>query len=323
MKLLVTGAGGFIGRVLTYSLAEQGHEVLAFDNNTRGNLDMLHGHERIKLVTGDVLDFEGLCEITCGVEAIYHLAYINGTKYFYTIPDKILEIGIIGTHNILKACLKNKVPHFFLASSSEVYQKADHIPTTEEVEMKIPDVTNPRFSYGGGKIASELLTINYLRNSDTRWVIFRPHNVYGPCMGYEHVIPELVKKIVEAHHSNMTTEEITITIQGNGEETRSFIFVEDAAQAIIMSTLGTNKNDIYHIGTMEEITIKDLIAKLSDVCGYTIKVLTSERLLGSTPRRCPDTLKLQQLGFKPKTSLIDGLKKTVSWYWEDYQSKKE
>jgi nucleoside-diphosphate-sugar epimerase len=100
MKILVTGAGGFIGRNLVASLAEKGHEILAVDNDLRGSLKTLPERKNIRPLAADVLDISRMTELCEGIEAVYHLAYINGTKFFYTIPDKILEIGIIGTHNL-------------------------------------------------------------------------------------------------------------------------------------------------------------------------------------------------------------------------------
>ena len=100
------------------------------------------------------------------------------------------------------------------------------IPTPETIELRVVDVFNPRFSYGGGKLAGELIVFNYLKNTDVRYGIFRPHNIYGPQMGFEHVIPQLSKKILIAGKCGSSTGEVTVQIQGTGEETRSFIFID-------------------------------------------------------------------------------------------------
>ena len=320
MRILVTGAGGFIGRALVSNLSKAGHFVLAADNNIRGNLNALDHVKNIEPCLCDVTDAASLDHLVKGVDAVYHLAYINGTKYFYSIPDKILEIGIIGTHNVLKSVLKHKVKNFFLASSSEAYQLAPLIPTPENVPLVVPDVLNPRYSYGGGKIASELLTVNYLRNAKIHWVIFRPHNVYGPQMGFEHVIPELTRKI-NAVKEDKSPE---ISIQGQGEETRSFIFIDDAIDAILKCTLSSKSSDgIYHIGTMEEVKINTLVQSIAEILGVKVNIKSSNLALGSTPRRCPDNRKIVDLGFVQKNLLRDGLKTTVSWYQEYYQTHKK
>ena len=323
MRIVITGAGGFIGRALASSLANKGHQILAIDNNSRGNLDLIETNPNIEHITCDILDQSKIISLTNGADAIYHLAYINGTKYFYTIPEKILEVGIIGTHNILKACIKNKVPNFFLASSSEVYQTADEIPTSEEIECKVPDVLNPRYSYGGGKIASELLTINYLRSTDIRFVIFRPHNVYGPQMGFEHVIPELIgkihKSVQDLEHNG---EEYEIEIQGSGNDTRSFIYIDDAVKAIELCTIDCNDRGIYHIGNIDENRIIQLIRLLEKLLQVNLKIKSIDKPVGSTSRRCPDNRKIRSLGYEQEFSLQEGLKKTIKWYWNEYKERK-
>ena len=104
-------------------------------------------------------------------------------------------MAVKGLVNIFDVCKENKITELYLASSSEVYQTPNKIPTKENEMLKIPDVLNPRYSYGGGKILTELMGINYGRNFFKKLIIFRPHNVYGPKMGNEHVIPEFINKI--------------------------------------------------------------------------------------------------------------------------------
>ena len=130
-----------------------------------------------------------------GADCVCHLAYINGTEFFYSKPDLVLEVAVKGMVNVLDACVEHGVREFILASSSEVYQTPPLIPTPETVPLSVPDVLNPRYSYGGGKIISELLLINYGRKFFDRAMIFRPHNVYGPDMGTEHVIPQFITRM--------------------------------------------------------------------------------------------------------------------------------
>lgn len=320
MKILVTGAGGFLGRALTLALAERGHQVRALDNDSRGTLASLAVHPQIEPIAGDVLNHAQMMDCMAGMEVVYHLAYINGTKFFYTIPGKILEVGIIGTHNVLQACLHHRVPRFVLASSSEVYQHADVIPTPEAIACKVPDVTNPRYSYGGGKLACELLTINYLRESPTRWSIFRPHNVYGPAMGHEHVLPNLIHKVF-TEVSGTSATQARIAIQGTGEETRSFIYIDDAVRAILCCCQDAAEGGIFHIGTGDEISIRDLVQLIGRVKGLQIDAVPSDGVAGSTPRRCPDVRKLAALGFAPQVSLETGVRQTMEWYWNEYSQR--
>ena len=158
------------------------------------------------------------------VDAVIHLAYINGTRYFYEKPDVILDVAIKGLINVFDGCKKYKIKELYLASSSEVYQTPLKIPTDENEMLKIPDIYNPRYSYGGGKILTELMGIHYGKKFFKRLIIFRPHNVYGPNMGNEHVIPEFVKKMKSIKNK-------IFKIQGSGNEIRSFIYIDDFINA--------------------------------------------------------------------------------------------
>lgn len=314
----VTGAGGFLGRALTTRLAQEGCEVRALDNNFRGNLKTIPTHQNIKSVFCDVLDYNSVKEALLGCEEIFHLAAINGTENFYNIPDKVLEVGIIGTHNVAKACIELGLKRMTFASSSEAYNTPDHIPTREDVVVKVPDVFNARFSYGGGKLAGELIVINYLRNSKTKFTIFRPHNVIGPEMGFEHVIPQFVKKIFLASKES-SSPRLDIQIQGDGTETRSFIFVEDAVSGIIIAAKQP-ESGLFHIGTEDEHSISDLLITVGAVVGKDVNPIPSAIQKGSPLRRCPDTSKIRSLGFKAKDDYKSSVKKTVDWYWNHFSN---
>ena len=216
LKILISGCGGFLGRSLAASLVNKGHKITAIDNNFRGNLKSITKNKNITLKKIDILNYDKLEKAFTNFDIVFHLAAINGTENFYKIPNKVIEIGIIGTYNIVKLCKKYSVPKLIYASSSEVYHEPKIFPTDEKIEVKIPDISNPRFSYSGSKIASELIIINLLRNSKTKYLIFRPHNIIGPNMGFEHVIPQIVKKIHTEHKKSKTKNLIKIKIQGYG-----------------------------------------------------------------------------------------------------------
>jgi nucleoside-diphosphate-sugar epimerase len=248
-----------------------------------------------------------------GVDCVCHLAYINGTEFFYSIPERILEVAVKGMMNVLDACLANNVGELCLASSSEVYQTPPSVPTSENVPLVVPDPLNPRFSYGGGKIISELLALNYGRKHFQRVTVFRPHNVYGPAMGFEHVIPQFamrMKKLIE----QQPTGPIDFPIQGTGDETRAFCYIDDAVDGILYVLDRGEHMGIYHVGTDVETKVSDLAREVARCFGREIRIVQGEIQPGSTLRRCPDITKLRKLGFNPPVSLQDGLKKTVDWY---------
>jgi len=315
-KYLVTGGSGFIGSALVKRLVKDGNKVRVLDNNSRGNLRRLEGVlDQIEFIQGDIRDLETVKNACKGIDSVCHLAYVNGTEFFYTKPELILEIAVKGMMNVLDACLFHNVPELVLASSSEVYQKADKIPTDESVALSVPDVLNPRYSYGGGKIICELLAVNYGRNHFKRVLIFRPHNVYGPDMGWEHVIPQFVlrmKGLVDSQAKETST--IDFTIQGTGEETRSFIFIDDFCDGVATLLQKGEHNQIYHIGTEGELAVKHLAEEVGNYFGKKLKIVPSELAKGGTSRRCPDISKMKKLGFAPNTSLKSGIQKTADWY---------
>ena len=239
------------------------------------------------------------------INSIIHLAYINGTKYFYEKPELILDVAIKGLVNIFDGCKKFKIRELYLASSSEVYQTPLKIPTSEEEPLKIPDINNPRFSYGGGKILTELMGINYGRKFFTKIIIFRPHNVYGANMGNEHVIPELIQKMRKIKKNSF------LKIQGTGKEIRSFIYIKDFISAFHKLMTKGKHLQIYNIGTTQSIKIKDLVLKISKIMKKKIIIKTSSLKKGSTKIRKPNIAKIRKLGFKPKYTLDQGLKEII------------
>ena len=161
-KYLVTGGTGFIGSALVRRLVKEGFKVRVLDNDIRGAQERLSDvAKKIEFVSGDIRNFDDVTESCRGVDSVIHLAYINGTEYFYKMPELILEVAVKGIINVIDSCIKENVKELFLASSSEVYQYPPKIPTSEDAPLTVPDVFNPRYSYGGGKIISELLTINF------------------------------------------------------------------------------------------------------------------------------------------------------------------
>ena len=313
---LVTGATGFIGSALVRALVTNGHRVRALDDESRGSRHRLREQEsEIEWIQGDVRDAATVMRAVKGVEAVCHLAAVNGTEFFYTRPELVLEVAVKGMINVLDACIENGVGELFVASSSEVYQTPPEVPTDESVPLSIPDPRNPRYSYGGGKIISELLTVNYGRKKLRRAVIFRPHNVYGPDMGWEHVIPQFVLRMQEI--CKQTKGAITFPIQGSGMETRSFVFIDDMIAGLLKVIEKGEHLGIYHIGTDAEVTIKELAQEVASYFDREIQIAPGQLTAGSPLRRCPNIKRLRALGYTPVVSLKQGLAATIPWYMDN------
>jgi nucleoside-diphosphate-sugar epimerase len=315
-RVLVTGGSGFIGSALVKALVRHGDAVRVFDDNSRGALRRLREVEAdVEFVGGDIRDPAAVDAALRGIDEVHHLAFVNGTATFYSAPELVLDVGVKGIVNVIDGCRHWNVGRLVLASSSEVYQSPPQVPTDESVPLVVPDPLNPRLSYGAGKIISEMMAINFGRRHFERVLIFRPHNVYGPDMGFDHVIPQFalrLKRTADTHAGGV----LPFPIQGSGEETRSFCHVDDLVQGVmIMREKGEHLN-IYHIGTTEEVSIADLARRMAAIAGREIALRPSAVLAGSTPRRCPDVSKLAALGYAPYVPLDAGLPPTLKWYWD-------
>ena len=308
---LVTGGSGFIGHNICKLLVKKGYNVISLDNLSRKSRKrQVIKNKKIRYINGDITNINSLNKINHKIHGIFHLAFINGTKFFYEKPQLVIKVGIIGMINIIEFAKKRKIKEFYLASSSEVYQVPSKIPTNEEETMKVPDAYNPRYSYGSSKILSEIIAINFGRSFLKKLIIFRPHNVYGPNMGKEHVIPELIKKILNAKKKGLKI----LKIQGKGDETRTFNYIDDFIEGIdILITKGKGFGT-YNIGDKNEISIKNLTKKLMKLLDVKLQIRPDILKKGSTKRRKPNIKKISKLGYVPKVNLIEGLKDTIKWY---------
>lgn len=314
MKILVTGGAGFIGFHLLKRLVEDDFDVTICDNLFRGKMDSslkkLIKKENIDFIKCDMTNKEELDRLERDYDYVYHLAAINGTKYFYTIPNTVLRVNILALLNLLDWIIDTDCKKMVFLSSSEVYAGTPDkpIPTPEDVKLTISDVKNPRFSYAGSKILGELLCINYAKAFGLDITIIRPHNIYGPRMGYEHVIPQLIMRIIG--------KENPFKIYG-GNQTRAFCYIDDFVNGILLASRSyKTKDSIFNIGNdKEEIAIIDLAKKMFKLFKFNPEIEILEPPAGSTNRRCPDIYKVRKLlGYEPKIDLNYGLKETYEWY---------
>jgi nucleoside-diphosphate-sugar epimerase len=311
---LVTGGTGFLGSALVRRLLRDGHTVKVLDNNSRGALRRIEDvASDLELVVGDVRDANIVTKASKGCDGILHLAAVNGTEFFYSKPELVLDVAVRGMLAVIDACRANDIGDVVVASSSEAYQSPAVIPTPEEVPLIVPDVSNHRYSYGGGKILSELVAMNYAQNGFERMTVFRPHNVYGADMGWEHVIPQFSLRASDACAKNPEGV-IEFPILGDGTQTRAFVHVDDFTDGLMTVVNKGGHREIYHIGNMEEVSIAELAANVVQCFDREVNILPSEAPKGETNRRCPDISKLKKLGYNPTISLKDGLKDVVHWY---------
>jgi nucleoside-diphosphate-sugar epimerase len=316
---LVTGGLGFIGSAIVARLA-QDRQVHILDNGFRGSKDTASFRKNVRVFRGDMCRPEDVRKAMGGVDTVYHLGAINGTRHFYEIPGKVLEVNVLGMIAVMEEAIAQGAKRFLFSSSSEVYQGGSKIPTPEDTPLVVPDLLNPRYSYGGSKIFGELWCTHYGVAHGLNPLIVRYHNIYGPSMGNDHVIPELLKKVYTLSEGLRKTE-ISLEIQGNGEETRAFCYIDDAVEGTLVCE-HKGKELLYHIGNeTEEIRVKDLVTLIGQVTGIKIALKKGPLRPGSVLRRCPDISRLRTLGYEPKVSLEEGLKKTWEWYRKQFSQE--
>ncbi len=202
------------------------------------------------------------------------------------------------------------MPDLVVASSAEVYQTSPSVPTDETVPLMLPDSLNPRYSYGGSKIVSELIAFNYGQEHFRKVQVFRPHNVYGPDMGWKHVVPQFILRALDARDSG----DPCFPIQSDGTETRAFAHVDDVIDGILLMYGRGGHREVFHVGNDHEISIRALVAGIASLIGVKLEILPGTAAEGGTPRRCPDITKMRALGFEPRINLQQGLRMTADWY---------
>jgi nucleoside-diphosphate-sugar epimerase len=314
-KILVTGGSGFIGSALVKALLRAGCAVRVLDDNSRGRPRRLADIAKdIEFIAGDIRDGAAVEKAARGMDEVHHLAFVNGTEFFYQSPELVLDVGVRGMVNVIDACRKRGIGKLVLASSSEVYQTPPKIPTDESAPLVVPDPLNPRYSYGAGKLISEVMAINFGRKYFERVLIFRPHNIYGPDMGFEHVVPQFAL-LLQKQGNAQPSGRLRFEIQGPGEATRSFCYVDDLVTGVMVMREKGEHLGIYHIGTTEEVAIADLARRVATHAGREIELIPGKPAPGGTMRRCPDISKLGRLGYKPRVPLNEGLAPTLDWYW--------
>ena len=309
-KILITGGAGFIGYNLVNSI-KKSHEVVIFDNEFRGSFGKF-ADNKIKFIKGDITKLSDWEKIPLEIDSVFHLGAINGTKFFYEIPQEVLDVNIKGVQNMLEFSRKRDIKDVLFTSSSEVYGYPKVFPTPETENLSIPNPYNPRFSYSASKIVGELLCINFAKKYNFKHTIVRYHNVYGPDMGHEHVMPQFIRKLAK-------NEEFLV--EGDGTETRSFCFIDDAISAtLLVHNDDSHRERIFNVGNDVESSISDLIKLLSEISGISINPRFKPKENPGTKRRIPDISKAKSVGYIPKITLRDGLKITYDWYSKFYKN---
>ncbi len=308
MKVLVTGAAGFLGSHLTEKLIENGHEVrvlMHYDsNNNWGWLENSEYKKNIEFVFGDIRDFDSVFSAMQGIDEVFHLAALIGIPYSYLSPLAYIKTNIEGTYNVLQSAKLLNTKNIIITSTSETYGSAQYIP----IDEKHPKVGQS--PYSATKIGADNLAESFHRSFGLPIKIVRPFNIYGPRQSARAIIPSICIQILN------DIKEIKL---GNINTTRDLTFVKDTANGFIEISKNEKLNgESTNIGMNEEISIKNLIKKISKITGKTIKIITDQKRIrpekSEVNRLVCDNSKIKKYtNWKPEYNLENGLEKTIDW----------
>ena len=308
MKVLLTGAAGFLGSFLSEELLNNDYEVVGLDNFFRGKEEYLPEHNDFKFSKIDLArQPEKITELIQKEQPdiLVHYAAINGTKYFYDIPYQVINDNVQMTQNVLKACKHSTVEKIVYASSSEVYGEPMQVPTPETHPMLL-NVHTYRDSYASSKAICEFYVKLFAKEFKIKYLILRIFNTYGPHMDtseYGQVVPEFIRKMYK---------DKKFTIIGDGDHTRSFCYVDDHTR-LVRQLIENASNEIVNVGNNEEVKINDLAKKMHELENKEFKPQYLPAREYDHARRQPDISKLKKLiNDYPKISLEKGLTITIT-----------
>ncbi|MCB9799355.1 MAG: NAD-dependent epimerase/dehydratase family protein [Candidatus Omnitrophica bacterium] len=318
---LITGAFGFLGRYIVNLLKYLNDEVLEEKTNALLLDNFVTGYEQ-RVIHDKHLRFHRHNVIEPfqtdeDVDYIIHAAGIASPAYYTKFPIETMDVGTIGTRNMLELAYEKNVKSFLFTSSSEVYGDPDpkFVPTPEDYYGNV-SITGPRSCYDESKRFGETMTLAYWRTYGVPVKNVRPFNVYGPGIRPDdfRVLPNFIEHALRKE---------PIPIHGEGRNTRSFCYINDAIEAIFRILFSNHNGEAFNVGNpSNEISVKDLALMVAQSMPYKIDVVHIDPphavYASSDPkRRCPDISKLKKLtGYKPRYSLQEGISRTIQWFCE-------
>lgn len=306
-KVLITGAGGFLGSHLTEAIVEAGCHVKAFirynSKNNWGWLEESKYKNDIEVISGDIRDYDSVHNAIKGCDAVFHLAALIGIPYSYVSPLAYIRTNIEGTYNILEACRKLEIGNVLITSTSETYGTAQYVPIDEKHPMV------GQSPYSATKIAADQMAISYYRSFNLPVKIVRPFNTYGPRQSARAVIPTIILQLLNDKKLRL----------GNLAPTRDLTFVKDTVQGFweIANNNALN-GEITNIGMNDEISVKDLAIKISSLLKKNLLFENDAQRVrpeNSEVERlyCDNSKIIKQTNWRPKYNLDSGLTETIEW----------
>ena len=315
-KVLITGAEGFIGSHLTERLVELGAEVTALVQynsfNNWGWIDTFDKKTKasIKVVSGDIREYDGMKRIIKGQDVVFHLAALIAIPYSYLSPMAYVRTNVEGTTNVLEACRDYDIEKIVHTSTSETYGTALYVPIDEKHPMQ------GQSPYSASKIGADKIAESFHKSFNMPIATIRPFNTYGPRQSARAVIPTIISQILAGK------TEIKL---GSLTPTRDFNFVKDTAEAFIkIAESDKTIGEVINAGSNHEITIGDTVKKIIKVIGKDIKIICDDERLrpenSEVNRLWADNTKIKELTeWRPQYSLDQGIEETVEWIKNNMQ----
>jgi NAD dependent epimerase/dehydratase len=310
-KVLVTGAGGFIGGHLVEELVRQGEEVRAFvrynSRDERGRLEDLPREiqNQIEIVPGDLKDPDGVKKAVKGCTKIFHLGALIAIPYSYVHPFNFVQTNVIGTAHLLNACLENSgVEKIIHTSTSEVYGTAQYIPIDEKHPLQAQS------PYAASKIAADKLAESYNLSFGLPIATIRPFNTFGPRQSLRAIIPTIISQAIYDNKIQL----------GNIKPRRDFLFVKDTVRGFLqVEKCGGAVGKVVNIGSETDISIEELATKIFDLMGKKEEIEVENQRIrpekSEVMQLLSDTRLAQKLfQWASRYTLEDGLKETIEWY---------
>jgi len=303
---MVTGGAGFIGGHITELLVGEGHGVVVFDDFSTGDMANLAAVEgRIEVVRGDIRDARALNVAMAGVDHVIHQAAEISVTRSVEEPSFINEVNVGGTINVLEAARTNGVQRVVLASSCAVYGDTGSRPQKEDF---LPQPLSP---YGASKIAGEYYLSAFYQVYGLQTVRLRYFNVFGPRQNpksqYAAAIPIFIERILTGQG---------ITIYGDGEQTRDFVYVGNVARANYLATTAPDAaGKVFNVASEQSISIKELVDRLVELSGRSVEVKHGEPRVGDIKYSTSDITQARTvLGYKPLVGFDEGLELTYRYF---------
>lgn len=315
MKILITGGAGFIGSFLCEKLLTAQNKVVAVDMADGSKIEHLIGKKNFQFVQGSVLDKDLMEREVDKADIVFHFAAIADPKRYVKEPLTVLEIDLQASLDIFKFASKRKTKVVF-ASTSEIYGRNPNIPWQEDDDRVLGSTAVNRWCYATAKAAAEHYLYAYYQQENLPFVIVRFFNAYGPRqddLGSGRVIPIFLKKFLSGS---------PVCIHGDGKQTRTFVYIEDAVDAVVeLAFCKKAEQEAFNIGSDKEISIAELANILKKTGNFSSRLtyIPYQKAFGKkyedVPRRVPSIKKIKKyINWKAKTSLEDGLRKTIEYY---------